>query len=45
MEIKQTNNYDLFKFRKENRIINYNKVYTLKNSLMESRKTNNSNNL
>ena len=34
MEIKYTNNYDIFSFRKENREINYNKVLSLKSILL-----------
>lgn len=35
MEIKRTRNYEMFKFRKENREINYNKVMNLKSKLLE----------
>ena len=35
MEIKITNNYDMFKFKIENREINYNKVRSLKSKLLE----------
>lgn len=36
MEIKRTKNYEIFKFKKENREINYNKVLSLKNKLIEN---------
>lgn len=36
MEIKTTKYYDMFKFKKENREINYNKVLSLKNKLIEN---------
>lgn len=36
MEIKITKNYDMFKFKKENREINYNKVLSLKSKLLEN---------
>lgn len=36
MEIKRTKYYDMFKFKKENREINYNKVLSLKNKLIEN---------
>ena len=36
MEIKRTKNYDMFKFKKENREINYNKVLSLKSKLLEN---------
>lgn len=36
MEIKKTRMYDIFKFKKENREINYNKVLSLKNKLIEN---------
>ena len=35
MEIKITKNYEMFKFKKENREINYNKVLSLKAKLLE----------
>lgn len=35
MEIKRTKFYDMFKFKKENREINYNKVLSLKSKLLE----------
>lgn len=35
MEIKITNNYDMFKFKKENREINFNKVLNLKATLLK----------
>ena len=35
MEIKRTNNYEMFKFKKENREVGYNKVQTLKARLLE----------
>lgn len=35
MEIKLTNNYEMFKFRRENRELNYNKVANLKSILLE----------
>ena len=35
MEILRTNNYDMFKFKKENREINYNKVNNLKRKLID----------
>lgn len=34
MEIKLTNNYEMFKFRRENRELNYNKVSSLKSILL-----------
>lgn len=36
MEIKRTKLYDIFKFKKENREINYNKVASLKSKLIEN---------
>lgn len=36
MEIKRTKYYDMFKFKKENREINYNKVLSLKSKLLEN---------
>lgn len=36
MEIKRTKKYDMFKFKKENREINYNKVLSLKSKLLEN---------
>ncbi len=36
MEIKRTKNYEIFKFKKENREINYNKVLSLKSKLLEN---------
>ena len=38
MEIKITNNYDMFKFKKENREINYNKILSLKAKLIEDKR-------
>lgn len=35
MEIKETTNYEIFKFRKENRLINYKKVDTMKKDIMK----------
>ena len=35
MEIKRTKFYDMFKFKKENREVNYNKVLSLKSKLLE----------
>lgn len=35
MEIKVTNNYDIFNFRNENREINYNKVMNLKSKIID----------
>ena len=35
MEIKRTNNYEIFKFKKENREVNYNKVLRLKSKLLD----------
>lgn len=35
MEIKLTKNYDMFKFKKENREVGYNKVMNLKAKLLE----------
>ena len=34
MEIKKTRMYDIFRFKKENREINYNKVMNLKSKLI-----------
>lgn len=36
MEIKKTRMYDIFRFKKENREINYNKVASLKSKLIEN---------
>lgn len=38
MEIKSTNNYEIFKFKKENRELNYNKVMSLKSKLIEDKR-------
>lgn len=35
MEIKITKNYDMFKFRSENREVGYNKVARLKSKLLD----------
>ena len=35
MEIKMTRHYDIFKFKSENREVNYNKVSSLKSKLLE----------
>lgn len=34
MQIEVTNNYEMFKLRKENREVNYNKVLRLKSTLL-----------
>lgn len=38
MEIKMTNNYEMFKFRSENRELNYNKVASLKARILDDGK-------